>query len=69
MVVQDSYYKDEPVPLADICIDEAEVRGWGLVLNEQFPVKRTLTTLNKSAREYKKAQVSESVITFSLRSA
>lgn len=68
MVVQDSYYKDEPVPLADICIDEAGARGWELVLNEQFPVKRTLTSLNKSAREYKKSQVSESVITFRLRS-
>ncbi|MGV9317784.1 hypothetical protein [Streptomyces sp. NPDC003660] len=67
MVVQDSYYKDEPVPLANICIDEARARGWELVLSEQFPVRRTLTSMNRSAREYKKSQVSESVITFSLK--
>lgn len=69
MVVQDSYYKDEHVPLADICVDEARIRGWDLVRMERFPVKRTLTTLNSSAREYKKSQVAESVITFVRRSA
>lgn len=69
MVVQDSYYKDEHVPLAEICVDEAHARGWDLVQMEQFPVKRTLTTLNRSAREYKKSQVAESVITFARRSA
>ncbi|MER7919466.1 MULTISPECIES: DNA methyltransferase [unclassified Streptomyces] len=66
LVVQDSFYKDVHVPLADICIDEAAMRGW--VLNnepERFPVRRTLTSLNKSARTYKKGDVAESVLTFS----
>ncbi|QDY78099.1 hypothetical protein [Streptomyces qinzhouensis] len=66
LVVQDSFYKDVHVPLADICIDEATIRGWVLKNEpERFPVRRTLTSLNKSARTYKKGEVAESVITFS----
>ncbi|MDX3073253.1 DNA methyltransferase [Streptomyces sp. MI02-7b] len=66
LVVQDSFYKDVHVPLADICIDEARMRGWAL-RNEpdRFPVRRTLTSLNKFARTYKKGDVAESVLTFS----
>ncbi len=62
LVVQDSYYKDVHVPLADICIDEAELRGWELEYKDPYPVKRLLTSLNTSARAYKKGEVSESVI-------
>ncbi|MFJ6837604.1 DNA methyltransferase [Streptomyces sp. NPDC091209] len=66
LVVQDSFYKDVHVPLADICIDEATMRGWVLKNEpERFPVRRTLTSLNKSARTYKKGDVVESVLTFS----
>ncbi|MFJ6465115.1 hypothetical protein ACIQM0_29490 [Streptomyces sp. NPDC091387] len=63
LVVQDSYYKDIPVPLADICIDETELRGWVLEDREAFPVRRLLTSLNKSARAYTKGEVAESVVT------
>ncbi|WP_328645752.1 hypothetical protein OHS58_39310 [Amycolatopsis sp. NBC_00348] len=63
LVVQDSYYKDIPVPLADICIDEATRRGWSLKTLEPFPVIRSLMTMNRSAREYTKGEVAESVIT------
>ncbi|WP_405389671.1 DNA methyltransferase [Streptomyces sp. NBC_01102] len=66
LVVQDSFYKDVHVPLADICIDEAAMRGWSLKSEpERFPVRRTLTSLNKSAQIYKKGDVAESVLTFS----
>ncbi|WP_354410294.1 hypothetical protein [Streptomyces sp. PvP037] len=64
LVVQDSYYKDVLVPLADICIEEAQMRGWELQAHEKFPVRRLLTALNTSAQAYKKGDVSESVITF-----
>ncbi|MDQ0789198.1 DNA methyltransferase [Streptomyces sp. B3I8] len=65
LVVQDSFYKDIHVPLADICIDEAAMRGWALKNEpERFPVRRTLTSLNKSAQFYKKGDVAESVLTF-----
>lgn len=64
LVVQDSYYKDISVPLADICIAEAELRGWKLAAREAFPVKRTLTAVNTAAQAYEKGEVSETVITF-----
>ncbi|MFD7602713.1 hypothetical protein ACFWAN_19640 [Streptomyces mirabilis] len=63
LVVQDSFYKDVPVPLAEICIDEATARGWVLEEREQFVVRRSLVTLNTPARAYKKSNVAESVIT------
>jgi hypothetical protein len=62
LVVQDSYYKDIPVRLADICVEECGLRGWKLVSASPYPVKRTLTSLNTSARKYKKADVAETVI-------
>lgn len=64
LVVQDSYYKDVLIPLADICIDEAQRYGWNLRNHQTFRVKRLLTTLNTSARAYKKGDVRESVISF-----
>ena len=64
LVVQDSYYKDIPVRLADICEDQMGRLGWQLVQSESFAVKRTLTTLNTSARAYAKGRVDESVLTF-----
>ncbi|MFE4671565.1 DNA methyltransferase [Streptomyces sp. NPDC056723] len=63
LVVQDSYYKDVPVRLADICIEEAVLRGWSLVDSDPYPVRRTLTSLNKAARKYKKSEVVETVVT------
>lgn len=62
LVVQDSYYKDVHVPLAQICTDEASRRGWSVESVEPFPVIRSLMTMNRSAREYQKGDVSESVI-------
>ena len=66
LVVQDSFYKDEPIRLAEICVDEATRRGWSFESQSAFPVRRSLTTLNSSARKYKKSQVEESVITLRL---
>jgi hypothetical protein len=63
LVVQDSYYKDVPVRLADICIEETRLRGWTLVQCDPYPVRRTLTSLNKAARKYKKSEVAETVVT------
>lgn len=64
LVVQDSYYKDVPVPLAQMCIEEAENRSWNFVKSRPYAVRRLLTSLNKSAQAYKKGEVSETVITF-----
>ncbi|MEV4938896.1 DNA methyltransferase [Streptomyces zaomyceticus] len=66
LVVQDSYYKDIHIRLADICAEEAAMRGWKVVWSEQFRVKRSLTSLNKSAKEYTKGEVAESVLDFQL---
>jgi DNA modification methylase len=63
LVVQDSYYKDVPVRLADICIEEAVLRGWTFSDSDPYPVRRTLTSLNKAARKYKKSEVAETVVT------
>ncbi|MCX5532205.1 site-specific DNA-methyltransferase [Streptomyces sp. NBC_00006] len=63
LVVQDSYYKDIPVKLADICVEECAMRGWDLESLDPYVVKRTLTSVNRAARKYKKADVSETVIT------
>ncbi|WP_370085387.1 hypothetical protein [Streptacidiphilus sp. MAP12-16] len=68
LVVQDSYYKDVPVALADICIDESQRRGWVLEERENFPVRRLLTSLNKSARAYTKGEVAETVVTLRRKS-
>ncbi|MFE5987681.1 hypothetical protein [Streptomyces sp. NPDC056453] len=62
LVVQDSYYKDIPVKLADICVEECTMRGWDLRGLDPYVVKRTLTSVNKAARNYKKSDVSETVI-------
>lgn len=62
LVVQDSYYKDIPVKLADICVEECVLRGWSLVDRDPHVVKRTLTSVNTAARNYKKSDVAETVI-------
>ncbi|WP_369804863.1 DNA methyltransferase [Pseudonocardia sp. Ae717_Ps2] len=65
VVVQDSYYKDVEVRLADIFVEEAEVEGWTLSSQpERFNVSRLLTTMNTPARAYEKGAVSESVLRF-----
>lgn len=64
LVVQDSYYKDVPVLLANICADEAKRLDWQLVDEQPFAVTRTLTTLNRAAMAYGKGQVSETVLRF-----
>ncbi|MEB3064447.1 site-specific DNA-methyltransferase [[Mycobacterium] zoologicum] len=64
LVVQDSYYKDVPIPLAAICVEEAQARGWLLVGEPaERDVKRHLTQLNTAARAYIKGKVAESEIT------
>lgn len=69
MVVQDSYYKDVPVILADICEEEASLRGWAVVEKQPFEVSRTLTSLNRAARAYPKGRVNETVLTLRLTHA
>jgi len=63
LVVQDSYYKEIPINLADICSQEARNRGWATTGWDQFEVSRTLTTINKAARAYPKGKVAETVMT------
>lgn len=62
MVVQDSYYKDIPVRLAEICQDEATRRGWSCT-SRNFVVKQALTSLNRAARVYRKGSVYETILT------
>lgn len=62
LVVQDSYYKDIPIELAAICMEEAGLRGWKVVGTEPFEVTRLLTQMNKAARAYPKGNVSETVV-------
>jgi hypothetical protein len=62
LVVQDSYYKDIPVPLAAICVDEAQERGWNLAWDDPEPVKRSITQFNTAAQAYPKGDVSETII-------
>ncbi|GAA4544358.1 DNA methyltransferase [Pseudonocardia xishanensis] len=62
LVVQDSYYKDVHVRLADICADELMARGWEVVEIKPFEVRRSLVDLNTNARAYVKGTVSESVL-------
>ncbi|MGI5162159.1 hypothetical protein [Microbispora sp. CA-102843] len=68
LVVQDSYYKDIPVPLADICVEEAERRGWKFRDWDKTEVSRLLTQVNKAARAYSKGKVEETVIILQRRS-
>ncbi|MDX8056061.1 hypothetical protein SK571_42365 [Lentzea sp. BCCO 10_0798] len=63
MVVQDSYYKEIPIRLADICEEEAKSRGWSFSSREQFEVVRSLTSIHAQARTYPKGKVSETVLT------
>lgn len=63
LVVQDSYYKDIPVNLAEIYSEEAHERGWSLVASQKFDVVRSLTTMNTPARAYQKSKVDETVLT------
>ncbi|MFI9574591.1 hypothetical protein ACIG5D_24435 [Microbispora rosea] len=63
LVVQDSYYKDVPVRLAEICREEAIRRGWEFDSWEQFEVNRLLTQVNTRARAYPKGKVAETVMT------
>ncbi|MER6178844.1 hypothetical protein [Streptosporangium sp. NPDC001681] len=63
LVVQDSYYKDIPIRLAEICVEEAERRGWEFVCWDQAEVTRLLTQVNTAARAYTKGKVAETVMT------
>ena len=63
LVIQDSYYKEIPIGLADICTEEAVRRGWQLVNAQPFAVRRNFTSINKAARAYPKGVVAETVIT------
>lgn len=68
LVVQDSYYKDIPVPLAEIYQEEAVSRGWEFQSAVEFDVIRSLTTLNTPARAYRKEKVNETVLILRRRS-
>ena len=62
LVVQDSFYKDIHLPLADIYVFEAARNGWHVEDHQRFPVNRSMTSLNPSAKKYTKSTVTESVI-------
>jgi hypothetical protein len=62
LVVQDSYYKDIPVRLAAICIDEALKRGWNLAWDDPERVRRSIIQCNSGAQAYPKGDVSETII-------
>jgi tRNA G10 N-methylase Trm11 len=62
LVVQDSYYKDIHIPLAQICIEQAEKQGWNLNSLAPKEVSRILTHMNTAARKYPKGRVNESVV-------
>lgn len=63
LVVQDSYYKDIPIRLAEMCVEEAERRGWTFMAWDQSEVTRHLTQVNTAARAYPKGKVAETVMT------
>lgn len=63
LVVQDSYYKDIHIRLAEICVEEAEHRGWAFIEWDRTEVTRNLTQVNTAARAYPKGRVEETVIT------
>lgn len=63
LVVQDSYYKEIPIRLAEICAEEAERRGWRFMRWDPTEVTRHLTQLNTAARAYPKGRVDETVVT------
>lgn len=67
LVVQDSYYKDVHVKLAEICAQEAGSRGWTVKDWAPFEVTRLLSMLNTSAQAYKKGKISETVVTLERR--
>lgn len=64
LVVQDSFYKDILLPLAEICVEESEAQGWKLQKHRRIEVKRSMGTLNLAAKNYKKSAVTESIMTF-----
>jgi len=61
-VVQDSFYKEVQVRLAEILVEESQALGWQHEGTEAFPVSRILTSINTQAMAYAKSQVSESVV-------
>ena len=63
LVVQDSYYKEIPIRLAEICAEEARRLNWTVCHSEPLDVIRNLTTINTAARAYPKGKVTETVIT------
>lgn len=65
-VVQDTYYKDIPVPVADLLIDLAASHGFGLRGRQDWRVRHTLSRLSPhSRRSVPNRTASESVIAFS----
>lgn len=64
-VVQDSYFYDVQIPLADILKETCTKHGIALSGSRSVPVKRNLVTMNTRARQSRlDAQVSEHVLRF-----
>lgn len=53
IVVQDSYYKEIHNDLPRIFIEMAESLGWGLRHRWDFPIERTMATLNRRHHKYR----------------
>jgi len=65
-VVQDTYYKDIPVPVADLLTDLAVVQGFKLTGRQDWRVRHPLSRLSPhSRRSVPNRSASESVIAFS----
>lgn len=62
LVVQDSYYKDIPLKLDSVCIEEASRRGWEFEERRPEIVSRSFAHVNTLARAYPKGEVSETVV-------
>lgn len=55
-VVQDSYYKDIRLDLAEIYVEMLSKLGWGLWIRKDFATSATFTRLNPNARLYEKTE-------------
>ena len=66
LVVQDTYYKDLHVPVADLLIDIAATQGFSLMGRQDWRVRSSLSQLSPhSRRRLPNRSLSESVIAFS----
>ncbi|GIO70067.1 DNA methyltransferase [Paenibacillus sp. FSL M7-1455] len=54
IVIQDSYYKDVHLDLAQVIVEMGETLGWKLIHQESYYQSQTLAGINKSKLKYRK---------------